>query len=154
MKSQLYFSLLIILFSLNAKSQTLPSVRSLDKIDTWTQKDLIQPAELASILNKPQAKNPLILNIGIAEDILTAKNLGAASHTENLERLKASLEAIPTNSFVVIYCGCCPFDKCPNIRPAFNMMKSMGFTRGKLLNVPANLYQNWISQGYPMAAKK
>jgi hypothetical protein len=29
---------------------------------------------------------------------------------------------------VVIYCGCCPLDKCPNVRPAFTLLKTMGFT--------------------------
>jgi len=154
MKFQLYLPLLIIFFALNARSQTLPAARSLDKTDTWTRKDLIQPAELASILNKPQAKKPIVLNIGVAEDIFTAKKIGAASNAGNLEKLKATLEKLPASSFVVIYCGCCPFEKCPNIRPAFNLMKSMGFTNGRLLNLPVNLHQNWISPGYPMAAGK
>jgi hypothetical protein len=52
-----------------------------------------------------------------------------------------------------VYCGCCPFEKCPNIRPAFNLMKAMGFSNGKLLNLPTNLKQNWIAKGYPVEGK-
>jgi hypothetical protein len=29
----------------------------------------------------------------------------------------------------------------------------MGFTNGKLLNLPTNMKQNWIDRGYPIAAK-
>jgi len=54
---------------------------------------------------------------------------------------------------MVIYCGCCPFTKCPNIRPAFQQLKKMGFTNVKVLDLPVNLQTNWIAIGYPLAGK-
>jgi len=114
----------------------------------------LQPADLAATLRNKKSKRPAIFNIGVVEDIEGAKNLGAASKKENLDKLRNNLKNLPKSSMVVIYCGCCPFDKCPNIRPAFSLMKKMGFSNGKLLNVPVNLKQDWISKGYPMQSSK
>ncbi len=154
----MYFmkNILIAIFiftALGLKGQTLQSTpKALDKQDLWTKKDLIEPANLAAILTNKKSDRPVIFNIGVVEDIAGAKNIGAASKTESLNLLKDNLRNLPKNSFIVIYCGCCPFDKCPNIRPAFNLMKSMGFTNGRLLNIPVNLKQNWINKGYPLQA--
>jgi hypothetical protein len=120
--------------------------------DPWTSKDLIQPSELAAIFENPKAKQPLIFNIGVVDDIRGAKNLGASSKNENLEKLKENLRKLPKNTFVVVYCGCCPFTKCPNVRPAFTLLKDMGFSKGRLLNLPVNLKQDWINKGYPLAS--
>ena len=126
---------------------------SLDKKDNWTQKDLIEPAALAAILANPKAKQPLIYNIGVVENIKGAKSFGAASEKENVELLRKALSGLPKTSSIVVYCGCCPFSRCPNIRPAVALLKGMGFINGKLLNIPTNLKQNWIDKGYPLAGK-
>jgi hypothetical protein len=147
---------IIFILGVISISQAQTSVntnQSLDKKDNWTQKDLIEPADLAAILSNPKAKQPLIYNIGVVENIKGAKNFGAASEKENLERLRKTLAGVPKTSFIVVYCGCCPFSRCPNIRPAVAMLKSMGFTNGKLLNIPTNIKQNWIDKGYPLAGK-
>ena len=132
---------------------TINTKQSLDKRDTWTQKDLIEPSDLAAHISKPKAKQAIIYNIGVVENIKGAKNFGAASEKENLAKFKETLAGMPKNSSIVVYCGCCPFERCPNIRPAFNLMKSMGFINGKLLNLQTNLKQNWIDKGYPLAVK-
>ncbi len=144
----------IIMYS-GAIGQTSPNHPvSLDKQDPWTQKDLIQPSELASMINNPDSKPIPIFNIGVVDDIKGAKNLGGATKKENLEKLRTELKGLPKSSMIVIYCGCCPFEKCPNIRPAFNLMKSLGYSKGRLLNIPQNLKQDWISKGYPLDPKK
>ncbi|HCS20823.1 MAG TPA: hypothetical protein DIW47_09730 [Bacteroidetes bacterium] len=51
---------------------------------------------------------------------------------------------------IIIYCGCCPFSDCPNIRPAFEVLNELKFTNPKLLNLPKNLKADWIDKGYPM----
>lgn len=132
---------------------TINTKQSLDKRDTWTQKDLIEPSDLAALISNPKAKQAIIYNIGVVENIKGAKNFGAASEKENLAKFKETLAGMPKNSSIVVYCGCCPFERCPNIRPAFNLMKSMGFINGKLLNLQTNLKQNWIDKGYPLAVK-
>ena len=117
----------------------------------WTDRDLMEPALLAVNIKENPAKLPLILNIGAVEDIKGAKHIGAAGKKENLKTLKTMVATLPKNTGIVIYCGCCPFTKCPNIRPAFQELKKMGFTNVKLLNLPVNLQTNWTAKGYPLA---
>jgi len=50
----------------------------------------------------------------------------------------------------VIYCGCCPWDRCPNIKPAFEELAKMGFTRVKALYLAENFKVNWTDAGYPV----
>lgn len=152
--SVLAFFLFTFSLSLTTKAQ-IPGKESisLDKPNLWTTNDLIQPAELAAILTNKKKTRPAIFNIGVVEDIEGSQRLGPASKNDNLVVLKDRLSKLPKSSAIVIYCGCCPFDKCPNIRPAFALMKEMGFVNGRLLNIPVNIKQNWISKGYPMLSK-
>ncbi len=154
MKNFAFFVLLTCIsasaFAQNISAQpTLPGDN-----DPWTKKDLIETAELASLISNPRARKPVILNIGVVDNIPGAVALGGAGKAENLARLKKELTGLKRDQFIVIYCGCCPFDKCPNIRPAFRELKSSGFTNFRLLNVPVNMKQDWIARGYPLAQEK
>jgi thiosulfate/3-mercaptopyruvate sulfurtransferase len=51
---------------------------------------------------------------------------------------------------MVIYCGCCPWEKCPNVQPAMTTLQEMGFTRVRVLHLPDNFKTNWIDKGYPV----
>ncbi len=119
----------------------------------WADNQLMEPADLASTINKGTAGSLTIYNIGAVEDIKGAKHIGPVSNPENLEKLKAAVASLPKNTAIIIYCGCCPFTKCPNIRPAFTELTKEGFTNIKLLNLPKNLQANWIAPGYPLATK-
>ncbi|MEB0262801.1 MULTISPECIES: rhodanese-like domain-containing protein [unclassified Mucilaginibacter] len=153
-KTLLTLCILVIagLCSSSAQAQTSPvALPSALNNYPWTDRDLMAPALLAANIKEHPAELPLILNIGAVEDIKGAKHIGAAGKTENLKALKAMVATLPKNRDIVIYCGCCPFTKCPNIRPAFQELKKMGFTHVKLLNLPVNLQTNWIAKGYPLA---
>ncbi|MET3980283.1 rhodanese-related sulfurtransferase [Mucilaginibacter sp. UYP25] len=140
------------LWSSTAKAQTSPvAVPSVLNNYPWTNSELMEPAILAASIKGNPGKLPLILNIGAVEDIKGAKHIGAAGKIENLKALKSIVTVLPKNTAIVIYCGCCPFPKCPNIRPGFQELKKMGFTNVKLLNLPVNLQTNWIAKGYPLA---
>lgn len=80
-----------------------------------------------------------------------ATEIGPAQEEESLKKLRAALANVPKDQMVVVYCGCCPFEPCPNIRPAFRTLKEAGFANARLLNMPHNLKADWIDQGYPMA---
>lgn len=116
----------------------------------WTEKQLKDPQALAKTLQDPAAAKPAIFNIGSVDDIKGAVHIGPASKKDNLESLKAKLEKLPRDQEVVIYCGCCPFSRCPNVRPAFEMLKELKFKNPKVLNTPVSLDDDWISKGYPM----
>lgn len=118
--------------------------------DPWTQKQLLEPSVLASELNLPEAQRPVIIDVGPAGVIKDAQAAGPAEHADGIKNLKAFLKDVPKTKEVVIYCGCCPFTKCPNIRPAFKTLLSMGFKNPKLLNLSHNLKADWIDKGYPL----
>lgn len=129
-----------------AQAQVSPNAKPLGMDNPWSPNELMEPAELAAATTKP-----LIFNIGVVEDIKGAKHIGAASSAENLAKFKKEITGLPKNTTIVFYCGCCPFTKCPNIRPAFRELKAAGFTNIKLLNLSTNLKTDWIAKGYAVA---
>ncbi|HZU29437.1 MAG TPA: rhodanese-like domain-containing protein [Bryobacteraceae bacterium] len=120
--------------------------------EPWTSADLIQPAALATAIREKSA--PPIFFVGFpvlwrAAHIPGAPMDGPASKDEGLAALKAAVRDIPHDRELVIYCGCCPMDHCPNIRPAFRMLHEMGFTHVRVLEIPTNMRTDWIDKGYP-----
>jgi len=51
---------------------------------------------------------------------------GPGSSEQGIADLKEYAATFPKDSDVVLYCGCCPLEKCPNLRPAFTALKDMG----------------------------
>jgi hypothetical protein len=114
----------------------------------WTAKQLKEPAALAAAIADPKAPRPILFNIGPVQQIKGATSIGPASKPDNLEKLRQQLAKLPKDKEVIIYCGCCPFSRCPNVRPAFELLQKMKFKNAKLLNLPTNLNDDWISKGY------
>lgn len=139
-RSLLSLIMFLWLGGLSAQTSTKP----------WTDDQLMNPEALANILRNPAAQQPLIFNIGPMENIKGATSIGPTKDKNNLAKLKQALSTIPKDRMVIIYCGCCPIRVCPNIRPAFVLLKEMKFTRPKLLNLEHNLKTNWIDLGFPM----
>ena len=102
------------------------------------------------MINNAKGQKPVIYNIGPLADIKGAVNIGSTNNKAALDKFSKALAAVPKDKLVVIYCGCCPFRNCPNIRPAFNLLKEQGYKNFKLLNLPQNLKVNWTDIGYPM----
>ncbi len=118
--------------------------------EPWTDKQLKDTAVLAAAITDSKAPRPVILNIGPVQQIKGAIAIGPASKPGNLEKLKQQLAKLPKDTEVIIYCGCCPFRRCPNVRPAFELLQKTKFKNAKLLNLPTSLNDDWISKGYPM----
>lgn len=117
----------------------------------WNTNQLKAPAELAAELKLPKDQRPIVIDIGPAGLIKGAVEVGPAEYKENIAQLKEVLKDVPKDKEVVIYCGCCPFSRCPNIRPAFKTLLEMGFKKPRLLNLSHNLKADWIDKGYPLA---
>jgi hypothetical protein len=117
--------------------------------EPWTEKQLMEPADLARIILDSSAKKPFLFSIGFGGGIKGSVEMGAARDKVNLEKFEAALSKLPKDADIVIYCGCCPFKPCPNIRPAFRLLNEMKFTNHKLLNLSHNLKTDWIDKGYP-----
>jgi thiosulfate/3-mercaptopyruvate sulfurtransferase len=130
---------------------SLASVRVMSQGgEPWSDKELMQPAALASMINNPKSQKPVIFNVGPLDDIKGAIRIGSTRDNANLEKMKKALAGVSKDNIVVIYCGCCPFRNCPNIRPAFALLKEQGFKNPRLLNLSQNLKVDWTDYGYPM----
>jgi hypothetical protein len=119
------------------------------KPENWTQDELIEPSTLAATLDAKK-DIPVIISVGPGAVIPHSIDMGMASDSANLQRLKEGISKLPKSTNIVVYCGCCPFEKCPNVRPAIALLKEMNFTNYHLLNVPHNIKTDWISKGYPV----
>jgi thiosulfate/3-mercaptopyruvate sulfurtransferase len=117
--------------------------------EPWTNSQLMAPADLAAKLRHPETNKTLVYSVGPGALIRGSVDMGPAHVKENLDKLKQALEKLPKNADIVIYCGCCPFDKCPNIRPAFSLLVEMKFTNAHLLNIEHNIHTDWVAKGYP-----
>lgn len=113
----------------------------------------VEPKDVAGRL--AAGSKPAIIQVGFAyqyrlDHIPGAIYAGPASRPAGLDLLKAAVAKLPHDREIVLYCGCCPWDKCPNIRPAIDLLKSMGFTRVTAMHVPDNFKTDWVDHGYPV----
>ena len=116
---------------------------------------LIQPDELNRLLHSGSAEKPLILQVGsqmmfAQAHIPGSQYAGPGSQAEGLQQLRGRLASLPHNRFIVLYCGCCPWNRCPNVGPAYKALTDMGFTRLKVLYLADNLGADWADKGFPV----
>jgi thiosulfate/3-mercaptopyruvate sulfurtransferase len=117
---------------------------------------LVQPADLAADLKNASKPKPLILHVGFRilytqAHIPGSEFVGPASDQSGLQLLRNRVAKLPRSTPIVIYCGCCPWDDCPNIAAAYDALHALGFTQLKVLYIAENLGTDWIDQGYPIA---
>jgi rhodanese-related sulfurtransferase len=115
---------------------------------------LIQPEALVKTLQSRGAK-PVVLYVGprflyAQAHVPGAEFIGPASDPQSLETLRKRAAALKKNSHIVLYCGCCPWEHCPNVRPAFNELQKLGFTNIKALYLATSFGANWVEKGYPV----
>jgi hypothetical protein len=115
----------------------------------------ISPEDLAKLLQSPAAQRPMTIHVGFyplyaQAHIPGSEYLGPASQPEGLEKLRKRVEPLPRKKFIVLYCGCCPWNHCPTLRPAYEALHSMGFTKLKVLYIPNNFGQDWVNKGFPV----
>ena len=77
--------------------------------------------------------------------------VGAASTDAGLQQLQKRVESLPKNKFIVLYCGCCPWIHCPNVKPAYEKLRAMGYSNVKVLYIADNFGTNWVDKGYPVS---
>jgi len=117
--------------------------------DPWTSTDLLQPKDVAADI-----KAPLLIHVGFpvlyrSAHITGSQYAGPGSKPEGIELLKKAVAGQLKDREIILYCGCCPWEKCPNMRPAFAALHEMGYTHVKAMMVPDNLKTDWVDKGYP-----
>ncbi len=149
MRKHLLYVFLILLTTPVLKScQDVPAQK---QQEPWTAEQLMEPAELAKMLESGDGDLPVIISLGAGNIIGNSEDTGPSGDKESLQNLKKEVQDLPKETDLVIYCGCCPFAHCPNVRPAFSLLNEMGFENHKLLNLRDNIKVDWIDKGYPVS---
>jgi thiosulfate/3-mercaptopyruvate sulfurtransferase len=123
--------------------------------DPWQANELIKPEELARWLSETSGAKPLVICVAFpvlypGGHIAGARFAGPTAKPEGIQALKRVANGLSQDKQIVLYCGCCPWDKCPNIRAAFRAMQEWGFKDAKALYLPTNFQQDWIAKGFPI----
>jgi len=121
--------------------------------DPWTNAQTIQPADLVKELGSPKPA-PTVVFVGFkrlysAGHIKGAQYHGTSGSEEGLKELTTWAAGLSRSTKVVIYCGCCPMERCPNIRPAFKALQGMGFKNLRVLLLPQDFATDWAGKGLP-----
>ena len=152
-----FYRLLSRTFSILAPTAlllALPGIHSLAApTDPWTSVQTISPADFAKELQKKDSSLKIVY-VGVHTLYAGAHIPGAVFHgpgskEEGIADLKKFATTLPKDSNIVIYCGCCPLDRCPNLRPAFSALRDMSFTHLRVLMLPTSFAADWVEKGYP-----
>jgi thiosulfate/3-mercaptopyruvate sulfurtransferase len=119
----------------------------------WSVSQTVQPGDLLKELSDPKTA-PTVLFAGFqrlytAGHIKGAQYHGTGGSEEGLAQIKSWAQSQPRSSNLVIYCGCCPMERCPNIRPAFAALRDLGFTKVRVLVLPTSFEVDWADKGFP-----
>jgi len=117
---------------------------------------LINPDELVKIIQSSTAEKPLMIQVGshvlyAQAHIPGSEYIGPASSDSGLQQLRKRVDPLPRARFIVLYCGCCPWSHCPNVKPAEDALRAMGFSHVKVLYIADNFGSDWVDKGYPTA---
>lgn len=123
---------------------------------TVPQAQLMQPTELVRLLKGSGAEQPVVFQVGSfvmfqQAHIPNAGFAGPGSQPNGIILLNKFAAPLKKNQFIVIYCGCCPWNRCPNIGPAYKQLRDLGFTNVKALYLANNFGDDWVAKGYPTA---
>ena len=121
--------------------------------DPWTKAQTVQPADLEKELGNSKSA-PTVVFVGFkrlysAGHIKGAQYHGTAGSEEGLKELTTWAAGLPGSTNLVIYCGCCPLERCPNIRPAFKALQGLGFKNLRVLLLPQDFATDWAGKGLP-----
>jgi hypothetical protein len=131
-----------------------PSIRG-NPADPWMPAETLEPAQLLTELQRQKDPNLTLIYVGMkalyaGAHIPGALYYGAGSTEQGINELKKFAASLPKSADVVLYCGCCPLEKCPNLRPAFRALKETGLARLRVLILPTSFHADWVEKGYPI----
>ena len=123
-----------------------------DSSTAWKQSELIEPSALAKALDSNDPPYVVCVSDAVpyrSRHVARAIFAGPGGKPEGIELLKAAASALLKDERIVIYCGCCPLNKCPNVRPAYAALKEAGFVQVRVLDVMTDMESEWYRRGYP-----
>lgn len=121
--------------------------------DKAQQSAFVTPEQLVRDLKRP--KPPIVVQVGV-KALFQESHVPGAVHfrdvntPEGKASFLADLKRLPQDRDIVLYCGCCPFDYCPFVQPAFSLANTMRGDRIKLLLLPNSFEEDWVAKGFPV----
>jgi rhodanese-related sulfurtransferase len=117
---------------------------------------LIHAEDLVKLLQTSDKEKPLMIQVGShvlfsQAHIPGSEYIGPASSETGLQQLRKRVASLPRTTLIVLYCGCCPWSHCPNVKPADDALRALGYTNVKVLYIADNFGANWVDKGYPVA---
>ena len=117
---------------------------------------LINPEDLVKLLQSSAKEKPLMIQVGsrvlfAQAHIPGSEYIGPAASAAGLQQLRKRVESLPRTTSILLYCGCCPWTHCPNVKPADDALRMLGFTNVRVLYISDNFGANWVDKGYPVA---
>ena len=116
----------------------------------WKKEQLMPTKDLADKIATNAKDKPIIFNVGPMDNIKGAIAMGPATSVTFADRMKDALAMENKTKAVVVYCGCCSYSSCPNIKPAYDILIAQGFKNAKVLEIPEGIKPDWVAKGYPM----
>ena len=115
----------------------------------------ISPQALVRVIQSNQRAKLLVLNVGprvlyAQSHIPGAEYIGPTTDPRGIEILRNRVKSVAKTKQIILYCGCCPWEHCPNIRPAFAELKKLGFRNVKVLMIANNFGADWADKDYPV----
>jgi hypothetical protein len=119
-----------------------------------TKSDLVQPEDVAKSLALPEARRPMLVHVGFptlykSAHIAGSIYAGPCRNQSGRDDLTRLLQSVPKDRAIVLYCGCCPWEHCPNVIPAFRIARSLGLKSAKILYISQNMQHDWVDRGLP-----
>jgi thiosulfate/3-mercaptopyruvate sulfurtransferase len=131
----------------------LPTRHTQNSTEPWTKAESVEARNLIEELNDPKTA-PTVVFVGFqrlytAGHIEGAQFHGSGGNPEGLKEIKTWAATLPRTRNLVIYCGCCPMERCPNVRPAFTALHELGFAKLRVLVLPTSFEADWAEKGHP-----
>jgi thiosulfate/3-mercaptopyruvate sulfurtransferase len=104
---------------------------------------LINPEELVKILQSSKGEKPLMIQVGSyvlydagAYSRFRVHRSWPPARVGLQQLLRKHVQSLPRKQVHRdLYCGCCPWSHCPNVKPADDALRAMGFTNVKVLYI-------------------
>lgn len=117
---------------------------------------LVQPADWAAQVKDGSAARTLTLHVGFKTmfdqaHIPGSEYAGPGNTGAGLQVLRDRVAGLAKDAAILIYCGCCPWSRCPNMAAAYDVLVELGFTNVKAMIINDNFGTDWVDKGYPTA---
>ena len=147
----LVFAFVFISAQLQAQFTPVPTASAL----SIPEAQWLKPEALLHLQQTKGVERPLILQVGsrmlfAQAHIPGSEYIGPGSQPAGIQQLQTRVNALSRKKLIVLYCGCCPLNRCPNLGPAYAKLSEMGFTNVKVLYLPDNFGADWAAKGYPV----